>query len=104
MPNKIILAIAFSITSYLAIGAQLDAHSNTKVNGAKAKAWSNSAVKSTDAASEPALQKQIVNIGSKKKGTCNLNVGTVTNDKKFGNKKQPKEVIVTAKDIINVCD
>jgi aspartate/methionine/tyrosine aminotransferase len=38
----------------------------------------------------------VVNIGSKRAGTCTMNIGAT-------NGKKDKEVIVTAKDIINVC-
>jgi hypothetical protein len=81
----------------------LDARSNTKVQGAMAKKWSGQAQAT---AINPAQQnKQIVNYGSKKDNTCNLNVGTVQQQKgapKYG-QKQPKEMVVTTKDVINIC-
>jgi hypothetical protein len=44
-------------------------------------------------------QKQTqVNIGSKRGGTCNMNVGTQN-----PGDKNAKEVIVTSKEIINIC-
>ena|SRR5690349_12825787 len=39
----------------------------------------------------------IVNFGSKKKGTCNMNVGGTPSGSK------DKDVVVTAKNIINIC-
>ena len=50
----------------------------------------------------PTDEKQIVNVGSKKQGTCNLNVGTTpANDKRPGLKSN--DVVVATKDVINVC-
>jgi lipopolysaccharide export LptBFGC system permease protein LptF len=40
----------------------------------------------------------IVNVGSRRQGTCNLNVGASD-----PNNKNSKEVVVNAKNIINVC-
>jgi hypothetical protein len=77
----------------------LDAHSNTKVNNAKAKAWT----ASNNDKKDPALQKQVVNIGSKRDNTCNVNVGTAPAAKTKYGQKAPKEIIVTTKEVINVC-
>jgi hypothetical protein len=67
---------------------------NTKVDMAKAMGWMNR--KDTGSAYS-ALPDSVVNIGSKAKGDCNLNVG--------GQPSGPgsKDVVVTAKNIINVC-
>ena len=75
----------------------LDARGQTKVNNAMAKKWANSDGKGAN----PAQQNTVVNVGSKRAGGCNLNVGTV--DPKAGKGKQPKEIVVTTKEIINVC-
>jgi uncharacterized ferredoxin-like protein len=62
----------------------------TKVHGALAKSYLQKGATSVQ------QSRTVVNIGSKRAGTCTMNIGT-TNDKKA------KDVIVTAKDIINVC-
>lgn len=74
----------------------LDSHGQSKVNKAMARKWSQSD-QSKDGYSNQ-LNKSVVNIGSKKSGDCNLNVGTVQSGQ-----KAPKEIIVTTKEIINVC-
>ncbi|TXI73805.1 MAG: hypothetical protein E6Q43_05100 [Dokdonella sp.] len=71
----------------------LNAPSQTKVNNAIAKAWQKGGN-----ANDPALQKRVVNIGSKKAGTCDVNVGTVQ-----PGQKAPKDIVVTTKEVINVC-
>lgn len=40
----------------------------------------------------------VVNFGSKKAGTCNMNIGSSQ-----GGDKAPKEVVVTTQNIINLC-
>jgi hypothetical protein len=70
----------------------LNARSQTKVNNAMAKAWQKGDP------NDPAMQKQVVNIGSKRNNTCNVNVGAV----KPG-QKPPKDIVVTTKEVINVC-
>ena len=74
----------------------LGASSQTKVNKAKAKGWSTSDGKKSGY--DQQNEKTLVNIGSKKAGTCGVNVGTV----KPG-EKAPKEIIVTTKEVINIC-
>ncbi|MDD5176410.1 MAG: hypothetical protein PHQ05_08330 [Sterolibacterium sp.] len=72
----------------------LNAGSQTKVNNAKAKGWSTGSIKT-----DPNLQKSQVNIGSKRGGGCSdVNVGTA----KAG-EKAPKEIVVTTKEVINIC-
>lgn len=98
-PNKLMrgvaLALVFSAFSTMASAEQgLNASSQTKVNNAKAKAWSNS----DGNAKDPALEKRVVNMGSKRDGTCSVNVGTA----KAG-EKAPKEIVVTTKEVINIC-
>lgn len=75
----------------------LEASGQTKVNKALAKKWSTSD-KSGDAYNNPVNQKRVVNVGSKKSGCSNVNIGTV----KPG-EKAPKEIVVTTKEVINVC-
>lgn len=69
----------------------LNASSQTKVNTAKSKMWSNSESKNP-------LGDRSVSVGSKAGGTCGVNVGTV----KPG-EKAPKNIVVTTKDVINIC-
>lgn len=75
----------------------LDARSQTKVNNAMAKKWATSDGK----AANPAQQNKVVNIGDKRTGGCNLNIGTV--DPKTPKGRQPKDIVVTTKEVINVC-
>lgn len=94
-PGRALIALgAVLIAGSVFAESGLNASSQTKVNNAKAKAWS----KGGTAENDPALQKRVVNIGSKRAGTCNVNVGTA----KPG-EKAPKEIVVTTKEVINVC-
>lgn len=74
----------------------LDSSSQSKVSNAKAKAWGK-----TDT-SKDGYQKQgdkrVVNIGSKRAGNCTVNVGTAQ-----PGQKAPKEIVVTTKEVINIC-
>lgn len=72
-------------------GSHLNPRGQSKVNKAIAKGYQQSGAE--------AMQKQQtqVNIGSKRAGTCTMNVGTSPGS------KDSKETIVTAKEIINVC-
>ena len=76
-------------------GTHLGTSGQSKVNKALARGYMQSG--NTDGYSRMQQQTQ-VNIGSKKAGTCNMNVGS-TNP----GDKNSKEVIVTSKEIINVC-
>ena len=82
-------------TSIVWAQGNLDAHSQTKVSNAMAKKWSSSD-------SQDGYQAQqsntIVNFGSAKSGNCVVNVGTTQKGQ-----KAPKDVVVTTKDVINVC-
>lgn len=95
-----ILAMAFA--ALLPMGAQaeqgLNASSQTKVNNAKAQAWAHTNQKQGQ--QDPALQKRVVNIGSKRNGDCSVNVGTA---QAGGNGRKPKDIVVTTKEVINVC-
>ena len=67
--------------------------SQTKINNAKAKAWTDGSIKN------PEHQKTVVNIGSRRGGGCSdVNVGTA----KAG-EKAPKNIVVTTKEVINIC-
>lgn len=88
------LAVVIGLAATLAVAEPgLDAHSQNLVNGAKAKSWS-----TQGNVNDQRFQKSVVNIGSKRAGTCDVNVGTV----KPG-QKAPKEIVVATKEVINVC-
>ncbi|MCX8087248.1 MAG: hypothetical protein N3C63_10175 [Rhodocyclaceae bacterium] len=72
-------------------GTHLNPRGQSKVNKALAKGYLQSGAEG--------MQKQQtqVNIGSKRAGTCTMNVGASPGS------KDSKETIVTAKEIINVC-
>ncbi|MEN9372650.1 MAG: hypothetical protein RIR79_202 [Pseudomonadota bacterium] len=74
----------------------LDAHGQSKVSGAVAKKWSQS--DSSKSGYQVQQGNTVTNIGSKKNGNCGVNVGTVQ-----PGQKAPKEVVVTTKEVINVC-
>lgn len=95
--NKHFLHAGVGLLLGLAISAAsaepLDATSTTKINNAKAKAWTDGSIKNKE------YQKDVVNLGSKRGGGCSdVNVGTV----KAG-EKAPKNIVVTTKNVINVC-
>lgn len=92
----ITLAGLFSTAAWAEQG--LGASSQTKVNNAKAQAWARS--NQNQAQQDPALQKRVVNIGSKRNGDCNVNVGTA---QAGGNGRKPKDIVVTTKEVINIC-
>lgn len=99
--SSFILAILAMAVAGSALAVPLDARSNSKINNAKAKRWTGA---DQGPAINPAQQdKRIVNYGSKKDNTCNLNIGTAQAGKAKPGQKQPKEIIVTTKDVINIC-
>lgn len=73
-------------------GTHLQTGGQSKVNKAMARGYMQSG------ASGMQQNQTQVNIGSRRAGTCNMNVGA-TNP----GDKNAKEVIVTSKEIINVC-
>lgn len=98
--NKFSIRAAVAVSALLAVTlaqaqANLDAHSQTKVSNAMAKKWSSS--DSTDGY-QAQQANTVVNFGSKKSGNCVVNVGTTQKGQ-----KAPKDVVVTTKDVINVC-
>ena len=104
MKNATKLRTLFVLTAtiglfFSTVASALDAHSNTKINNAKASAWA----KDDGSKQDPALQKQVVNIGSRKNNTCNVNVGTVQSTKSKAGEKKPKDIVVNTKEVINVC-
>lgn len=74
----------------------LDAHGQSKVNNALAKKWTQSAPAESGYQSQQS--KSVVNVGNKKAGNCVVNVGSVQKGQ-----KAPKEIVVTTKEVINVC-
>lgn len=74
----------------------LGASSQTKVNKAKAQAWTHQDQKKDGY--QRLNEKTLVNIGSKRAGNCSVNVGTA----KPG-EKAPKDIVVTTKEVINIC-
>jgi hypothetical protein len=97
--TTLVVASAMTFTTMSAYAVQnLDAHGNQKVNSAMAKRWSTQ----EKGQKTPTDEKQVVYVGSRKQGTCNLNVGTTpANDNRYGRKSN--DVVVATKDVINVC-
>ena len=89
-------AIGLATSSTYAVQG-LDASGQTKVNNAMAKRWSEQA----KGEKTPTQEKRVVNVGSKRQGTCNVNVGTAPTANRGG--RQPKDIVVTTKEVINVC-
>lgn len=73
-------------------GTHLQTGGQSKVNKAMARGYLQSG------ATGMQQNQTQVNIGSKRAGTCNMNVGTQN-----PGDKNAKEVIVTSKEIINIC-
>ena len=98
--NKFILqnsGLALLLFSSAALAVQnLDAHGQSKVNNAMSKQWSRS--DSSQDGYKAQEKKSVVNIGSKKTGNCVVNVGSVQKGQ-----KAPKDIVVTTKEVINVC-
>lgn len=91
-------ALILSTSAFAVEG--LDASGNSKVNNALAKRWSQEGQSSStkNAYSNPVNKDRVVNIGSRRENNCNVNVGTTQ-----PGQKAPKDVVVTTKDVINVC-
>lgn len=95
MPVVLGLCIAVASAGVQAVEG-LGASGNSKVNNAMAKKWSNT---ETSGDGYKAQQdKRVVNIGSRRSNDCNVNVGTVQ-----PGQKAPKDIVVTTKEVINVC-
>ena len=89
------LLSAGACTAVFAVG-NLDAHGQSKVSNAMAKKWSQSDPSQDGYKAQQ--DKSVINIGDKKSGNCVVNVGTVQKGQ-----KAPKEIVVTTKEVINVC-
>jgi len=78
----------------------LGASGNAKINNAMAKKWTekDKDPNAKDGYNNPVNQKRVVNIGHRKSGDCVVNVGTAQ-----PGEKAPKEIVVTTKEVINVC-
>jgi len=103
--NKFWFKVAACVSASLITGSALavqgvDASGNSKINNAMAKKWTSSDrdPNAKDGYNNPVNQKRVVNFGSKKSGDCSVNVGTVQ-----PGQKAPKEIVVTTKEVINVC-
>lgn len=73
-------------------GTHLNSRGQSKVNKAMAQSYRQGGTEGVR------KQQTQVNIGSKRDGTCTMNVGATP-----GTNPGSKETIVTAKEIINVC-
>ncbi len=73
-------------------GQNLNNRGQSKVSRALAKGYSKGGEEGN------AMKQPQVNIGSRRNGDCTMNVGT-----QGASDKNSKEVIITSKDIINVC-
>jgi len=93
----VLLSVAVSglVMAEINQGHHLNTGGQSKVNKALAKGYMQSG---DDGAKRMESQSQ-VNIGSKRAGTCTMNVAA----EPAGSKGAKKEVIVTAKEIINIC-
>lgn len=98
--NNLIRASVFLVglmaTSLTFAIQNLDAHGQSKVNNALAKRWTQS--DPAQSGYQAQQSKSVVNVGSKKAGNCVVNVGSVQKGQ-----KAPKEIVVTTKEVINVC-
>jgi hypothetical protein len=94
LPAKCAVAAALTFMTLSCLA--LDSRSQSKVSNAMAKKWS-----SQDSGKDGYQVQQdqsVVNIGSKRGGDCVVNIGTVQKGA-----KAPKEIVVTTKEVINVC-
>lgn len=88
----LLLVASFGAAAEINQGSGLKPSGQSKVNKAMAKGYMQGG------AEKMQQDRSQVNIGSKKAGTCTMNVGTTS-----ASDKGSKEVIVTSKEIINVC-
>ncbi len=87
-----LLILPFSVQAVQGLGAS----GQTKVNNAMAKRWS----EQQKGQNTPTQEKRVVNVGSRRNGDCNVNVGTAQAGQ---GGRQPKDIVVTTKEVINVC-
>ncbi|MCK6413024.1 MAG: hypothetical protein L6Q55_11450 [Azonexus sp.] len=97
--NKHVFGLVFAL-AILPFGAEavqnLGASGQTKVNNAMAKRWS----EQQKGQNTPTQEKRVVNVGSRRGGDCSVNVGTAQAGQ---GGRQPKDIVVTTKEVINVC-
>lgn len=74
----------------------LDAHGQSKVNNALAKKWTQT--QPAESGYQAQQNKGVVNVGNRKNGNCVVNVGSVQKGQ-----KAPKDIVVTTKEVINIC-
>jgi hypothetical protein len=86
----LLATVSFSVSAEFNRGSHLNNRGQGKVNKALARGYMQGG------ASSMQQNQSQVNIGSRRAGTCTMNIGA-TND------KNAKEIIVTTKEIINVC-
>jgi hypothetical protein len=95
---QVVVGLAVGAMSSMALAEQgVNASGQSKINNAKAKKWMTSDG-GGNGYSNPVQQDRVVNFGSKKNGNCTVNVGTVQ-----AGQKAPKEIVVTTREVINVC-
>ena len=108
MKFRVVLAPVCAVALMLAAGAasagdinnstHLSNDGNTAVNNVKAKRWTQQGAAESgtdsDGNSYDASTDTLVHVGSAKKGDCTMNVGGV---------KDGKNTVVTAKNVINLC-
>ena len=94
---RTVCAASLLTSAGLSLAVQnLDSHGQSKVNNALAKKWSTSETNQDGYKSQQG--NSLVNVGSKKAGDCVVNVGTVQKGQ-----KAPKDIVVTTKEVINIC-
>lgn len=89
-------ALSVAVTTDAHAVQGLGASGQTKVNNAMAKRWS----EQEKGQRTPTQEKRVVNVGSKRGGDCNVNVGTAQAGQ---GGRAPKDIVVTTKEVINVC-
>lgn len=95
------VCISASVFACSALAVQgVDASGNSKINNAMAKKWTekDKDPNAKDGYNNPVNQKRVVNFGSRKDNTCNVNIGTAQ-----PGQKAPKNITVGVKEVINVC-
>ena len=91
----LVAALASPFSAYAVQG--LDASGQTKVNKALAERWVRQGETPKKTLAE---ERRVTNIGSKRDGTCNVNVGTAQPNSRG---TAPKNIVVTTKEVVNVC-
>lgn len=100
--SGLLVGVAVTLLPFSAFAVQgLGAQGNAKVNNAMANRWSQQG-QAEAKQKTPTDEKRVVNVGSKKQGTCNVNVGTAQQPTRPG-QRAPKDIVVTTKEVINVC-